>query len=244
VASPEAWDDYNRNQVVNYRKNNGMKESEQSTAVWLHLARNEALQKMSEYSEEYFDREKFKLALDEIRKFTCRKPEVLYPEMVELCRKSGVILVIVPEFKTTHISGAAVWLNAANAMIALSLRYKTNDQFWFTFFHEAAHLLFHAKKGIYIDTKAAGTSIEEKEADKFASDKLIPEMQYQRFTETGIFTKDAIVNFAHSIGIHAGIVVGRLQHEKRIPNSFHNELKERWQISPGYSPQEIITANK
>lgn len=60
---------------------------------------------------------------------------------------------LVPELKDTYISGATEWLSVDKALIIMSLRYKSNDHFWFTFFHESGHILLHNKKEVFIDTK-------------------------------------------------------------------------------------------
>lgn len=110
-------------------------------------------------------------------------------------------------------------------MIAVSLRSKTNDHFWFTFFHEAAHILLHGKKNIYIDIKEEGTSLEEQEANKFAGGLLIPEKYYQQFIQQNKFFPGDIKLFSKEINIHPGIVTGRLQHDGFIEHNWHNELK-------------------
>ena len=226
VSSPEVWDKYNQKKAVAYRKSDKFKESEESTAVWLRIAEKEA----EEIEVENFDRGIFKKILSEIREFTVLTPDEFYPRMVGLCRSAGVALVLVPELKVTHISGAACWLSQYKAMIAISLRYKTNDNFWFTFFHEAAHILLHGKKNIYIDIKEEGTSKEEKEANDFAGEILIPEKEYQRFIQQNQFFENHIKTFSQEINMHPGVVVGRLQHDGKIEHNWHNGLKEKYII--------------
>lgn len=227
VATPNAWDDFNATRAVNYRKSGKFTESPEATSVWLHLAEKES----EKISAKTFDKEKFSANLKKIRTFTVETPEVFYPQMVALCAEAGVKLVFVPELKETHISGAALWLNQNQAMIAVSLRYKTNDHFWFTFFHEAAHLLLHGKKLIFLDRRESDNSKEENEANAYAGEILIPEAKYREFAEFRGFDAASIRGFAASIGIHPGIVVGRLQHDKLLAHKFCNNLKERWQIS-------------
>ena len=52
-------------------------------------------------------------------------------------------------------------------------RYKKDDFFWFTFFHEAAHLLLHSKKETFVDD-GTDNDVIENEANDFATDFLIP----------------------------------------------------------------------
>ena len=119
-------------------------------------------------------------------------------------------------------------LAAECSSIQLSLRYKTNDHLWFTFFHEAAHILLHGKKLIFLDTgKNEGNT--EKEADNWAADFLIPPKKYQTFLEEGSLSKSSIAEFAGEVGIAPGIVVGRLQHDGLLKFSQCNDLKARFE---------------
>jgi predicted transcriptional regulator len=112
----------------------------------------------------------------------------------------------------------------------MSLRYKTNDHFWFTFFHEAAHILLHGKKEIFIDDIKSFHSQEENEANSFSRNILIPEIEYQRFVSKNTFYREDINSFAKKIQLHPGIVVGRLQHDNYIDYKWHNDLKEKFEF--------------
>ncbi len=116
-------------------------------------------------------------------------------------------------------------------MMALSLRYKTNDQLWFTFFHEAAHLKLHSKKLSFIDgTDSTSKDQKETEADQFASDYLIPPRAYRRFLEKGDYTADSIRKLAGILSIAPGIIVGRLQHDGALEWNELNHLKCRFKL--------------
>ncbi len=227
VSSPDVWDEYNQKKAVAYRKSDKLKESDEATAVWLRIAEREA----EKIETKNFDRGTFRSILPEIRELTVLTPDEFYPRMVEFCRSTGVALVLVPELKDTHISGAACWLSQHKAMIAISLRYRTNDHLWFTFFHEAAHILFHGKKNVYIDIQEDGTSREEQEANYFAGKIMIPEKMFQRFIQQNQFFENHIKAFCQEINIHPGVLVGRLQHDGKIKHSWHNSLKAKYIIT-------------
>jgi Zn-dependent peptidase ImmA (M78 family) len=113
----------------------------------------------------------------------------------------------------------------------LSLRGKTDDHLWFTFFHEAGHVLKHGKRAVFVedgDEKAAARDPREAEANAFACDLLIPAADYERFCTNGDFSLAAIRRFATRMGIAPGIVAGRLQHERKLPFSRGNQLKRRF----------------
>ena len=178
-----------------------------------------------------FDLKLFRVVVREFRSFTVRPIGDVTEEMVSACASAGVALVYVPQLPKTSASGATRWLNAQKALIQLSLRYKKNDQFWFTLFHEAAHILLgHSKKAILVsDAKFSGAE-EEDEANRFAAGLLIPKKEWRRFLAGNKrMSRDAVLAFASEIDIAPGIVVGRLQHEKLIPFSQLNGLKQTFQ---------------
>src|SRR5206468_385214 len=81
------------------------------------------------------------------------------------------------------------------ALIQLSLRYKRNDVLWFTFFHEAGHILLHGKKELFVESDARGTNQKEREADVFSADMLIPPQRFRDFMTASDFTKSAVEKF-------------------------------------------------
>ncbi|MDY0171208.1 MAG: ImmA/IrrE family metallo-endopeptidase [Thermoguttaceae bacterium] len=119
------------------------------------------------------------------------------------------------------------WLTPEKAMIGLNLRGKRDDRFWFTFFHEAGHLLNDSKKETFIDVDYEEDP-REQNANRFAADLLIPPERARHLDELKSYR--AVVRFAESLGIAPGIVVGRLQREGIIEYSNLNRLKVtfRW----------------
>lgn len=221
VASPDAWNNHWQNTEVNFRKSKAMSSDTYALAAWLRQGELQA----SAIRCHPYDSAIFQNSLLDLREFTRENPDVFCRKMVESCAKGGVALVFVPELPKTA-SGATYWLNPHKALIQLSLRYHTNDHFWFTFFHEAAHILKHHKKAIFIEQEGY-SSPEEDEANKFASDFLISDNLLQKFIDIGVFTVESVTRFADLIGIAPGIVVGRLQHDGHIPFSALNGLKQK-----------------
>ncbi|MBL0713220.1 MAG: ImmA/IrrE family metallo-endopeptidase [Desulfosarcina sp.] len=58
-------------------------------------------------------------------------------------------------------------------MIIWNLRGKSEDPFWFSFFHEAGHVLNDSKKDMVINDGKSNDSRELK-ADDFSAELLIP----------------------------------------------------------------------
>lgn len=172
-----------------------------------------------------YSKEKFREALKSIRKLTVAPPDDLGEKMQMLCREAGVELLFVREIPKSGICGAAYWINDTPC-IQMSLRYKKNDHFWFTFFHEAAHILCEHKKMVFLDCDQIEDTDMEKEADRISRDFLIPPTAYRAFVRSHRFYDADICRFAAQIDIHPGIVVGRLQHDKLIQWNWHNGLKD------------------
>ena len=99
------------------------------------------------------------------------------------------------------------------------------DQVWFTFFHEAGHILLHGKKDVFLELHGM-TSEKEEEANRFASNILIPPDELNEFLQERV-TLSRIQQFANRIGTHPGIVVGRLQRDKRLGYKVGQKLKLR-----------------
>jgi len=124
------------------------------------------------------------------------------------------------------VSGVARWLNPSKALIQLSMRYKSGDHLWFTFFHEAGHILLHGKREVFIDVEGMKNEKED-EANRFAANKLIPPLQYRQLLDMAPFNRPKLKAFARQADIAPGIVVGRLQHDGYLPYSYCNDLKQR-----------------
>ena len=171
----------------------------------------------------------FRATLGSIRELTTKEPHAFEPHVRELCAETGVVLVLVPEITGARASGAARWLTPTRGMIQLSLRYRWEDHFWFSFFHEAGHLLLHGKRNVFIDQPNGSTDEFEVEANKFAQDLLIPPSHDSLLPN--LKTADEIRTFANLIGIAPGIVVGRLQRESLLSYNQFNNLRRRFTLS-------------
>lgn len=222
VASSESWDDWNRIATTSFRKSQAFEGEHKSVSAWLREGERRALNLPCEL----YNRQKFKAALYEIRPLSRESPCEFLPRMEQLCSKAGVALVLVSQLPKTRVSGATRWLSPTKGLLQLSLRFKTDDHFWFSFYHEAAHILFHSKKAVFLEN-ANMSGDEETEADSFASNFLIPEKEYVDFIQTMHFNRLNIEEFADTLGIAPGIVVGRLQHDRLIPFNRCNILKQR-----------------
>ncbi|MFZ2447499.1 MAG: helix-turn-helix domain-containing protein [Syntrophobacteraceae bacterium] len=221
ISSPDQWDRYVKaytGQVV-FRKSKAYESDLPAVIAWLRRGEINA----RELHCTAYDQAKFKKALSTIRGLTAESPDVFHPKMVELAAAAGVAVVLVPELPKIRISAATRWLSPQKAMIQLSLLYKRNDQFWFSFFHEAAHILLHGKRDIFINNQEDSQDVKENEANSFAANFLIPALSYRALIKDGAPSRETVSRFASELGIAPGIVVGRLQREQIIPYSFYHD---------------------
>lgn len=155
-----------------------------------------------------FDRAAFREALTRIRSLTKEKQEKFEPALKELCAETGVAVSLVQEMKKVPWNGATKWLSPQKAMILLSLRGKGEDKFWFSFFHEAGHVLHDNRKDILINDGSKDDPREVR-ADEFAAKFLVPP-EYDRRIK-GIQSKDDVLRLAEELDIAPSIVAGRFQ---------------------------------
>lgn len=236
IASPEQWESSYVEMKARFRQSQIGDSNMGAKTAWLRLGEIEVenLRRDAYYGGQSakYSASKFKAALRDIRELTVCDPEDFQEPMRKLCMDAGVYLIFVPAIPKARVSGVARWLDRRCPVIQLSLLGKWNDRFWFSFFHEAAHILLHCdkKEDIFLDDEFAVDSENrfEFEANEFADDHLIPpefEVQLE-----SLRTKHAVESFAAEIGIHPGIVVGRLQKENVISFSRFNDLKVRYEF--------------
>ncbi|WP_025146871.1 HigA family addiction module antitoxin [Pedobacter jeongneungensis] len=224
VASPIQWEKVYLEDYVHadFRKSDRHSSLLSSMAAWLRIGelrlRNVALPE--------FSKDTFKLKLKEIRNLIAHQPEDFPYLLKTLCESAGVALIYSHSLPKAPISGAARWVGGT-PLIQITDRYKTNDHFWFTFFHEAGHILLHGKKDVFIeDFEGVDNNLEkEKEANDFARDWLLPDSFIDEMDD--IYDERTIRRIAKTYSIHPAIVLGRLQNLQKVPHHFGANLKIR-----------------
>ena len=208
---------------ISYRKATKRKASPEALTAWLRRGELQA-QKMDMVE---YDKKAFRGALREIRGLTRKAEDGFDAKLRDICAVCGVAVVFVPHLKRTYVNGATRWLTPKKALIQLSIRNRFKDIFWFTFFHEAAHILLHGKTESFIDVDNQADSDDERDANNWAMNFLIPITDYVRFHGRSRFTRSAVTSFAKEQGIAPEIVVGRLQHDELIMYSEFGDLRPK-----------------
>ena len=157
-----------------------------------------------------------------IRRMTVLPPEEFCPELMKRLAECGIALVFLPHLKGTFLQGATIQ-DGNKIVICMTVRGKDADKFWFSLFHELAHIILGHMTGRTSDE-------EEKAADKWAAEALIPAEDYDPFIRVGDYSEDQILKFASDKKIAPGILVGRLQREGLIKYNMLNYLKEQYEI--------------
>lgn len=243
VSSPDSWDDVWKAHHVAYRQTRLSEPNDYAISAWLRAVELRA----EEIDVQYFDENALLVVLNDIK--ACTRMDIVEAlNRVEgILSQCGVALVFVPALPNTGVSGCTRWVSKNKAIVALTLRYKWDDQIWFTLFHELGHVLLHRKKHSFIldnpEDQLTDSVVDpemqavEEEANRFAADVLIPPKLLQEFISFGVLESGYIEQFAEAVGIAPGIVVGRLQRDGLLKPYMGNALKQR--VHWAYSDAEV-----
>ena len=137
----------------------------------------------------------------------------------EFLNKSGIHVVLEPHLPKTHLDGAVLKLPDGSPLVALTLRHDRLDNFWFTLFHELAHLALHLEQAdfeaFYDNLDDPSRDQLEQEADRLATEALIPLEQWKASGLVKHAPADAVIRFADQLRICPAIPAGRVRFERK-----------------------------
>ncbi len=227
VSTVDEWRDTwlsDRTGLTAYRTSPVFTAQSASVAAWLRQGELAAV----ELAVDTWSRECFERLLPSLKSLTrVREPAEFIPQLQKQCAACGVAVVIVRAPNGCPASGATRVKNG-KAILQLSVRYLRDDSFWFTFFHEAGHLLLHEDR-LFLEwsDRRELDSHEEAEANKFAGQVLIPPSEEAALRALPHEYR-SIMRFAKNLSISPGIVVGQLQHRGLVRQDKLNFLKKRY----------------
>lgn len=225
VSNQNAWKAYYYKQElkVNFRVSLAHTNGALAVAAWLRQGELQA----SKLEVPSYNATKLKSALPKIKDVMAEHPEDFFHQLQELCKEAGVKVVYTPCLPKAPIHGATRWLGDT-PLIQLSARYRTNDKFWFTFFHEVGHILHHGKKYISIENIDYGEQdkLKEEEADNFAIKWTFSEKEEEEVLKLRHLSTSDIKSFAKKFNTHPALIIGRFQHKKLIPYHVGKEFIE------------------
>jgi addiction module HigA family antidote len=220
-----AWENYYFKQQLKVAFRISLAQTNEPYAIsaWLRKGELQAADlEANDYSEK-----KFKEVLPELKSIMAKHPADFFNQLQRICLRAGVKVIHTPCIKNAPISGSTRWLNDT-PFIQLTGRYNRNDSFWFTFFHEAGHILLHGKKDIFLEkVEYTDKDLEkEQQADEFACKWTLTDDEEAKILEATPLNEEVIRDFAKKFNTHPAIIIGRLQHKKLIPYSFGREYFE------------------
>ena len=161
--------------------------------------------------------------IPDIRKMTLLRPATFCSKLNKCLADNGIALVFLPHLKGSFLQGAT-FLDGRKIVVGLTARGKDADKFWFSLFHELAHIVLgHVGQSM-------GTSDEdEKAANAWSADTLIGADDFDVFRRKRDYSERGVLRFAKEQEIAPGIVVGRMQ-RCLLYTSFASCLADRSQL--------------
>ncbi|MGO4535183.1 helix-turn-helix domain-containing protein [Leifsonia sp. 2MCAF36] len=211
VSSISAWEAAWARPSAAFLQSSAFQAEPGAVAAWLRLGEQAA----QGVEAKPFDKATLRAAIPKLRELTLLSPEEFWPLVQEICARAGVAVVVVPEVTGARASGATRWLSPTKALVQLSVRHKRNDHLWFALFHELAHVLLHGKKEVFVESKLGhdgGRIDQEHEANDFARTTLIPVTAESELK--AVETPADARRLARQLGVHPGIIAGRIQHDR------------------------------
>ncbi|MGY3104728.1 MULTISPECIES: ImmA/IrrE family metallo-endopeptidase [unclassified Bradyrhizobium] len=156
----------------------------------------------------------------------------------------GIRFLVVESLPTAKIDGVCFWLNDNSPVVALSMRFDRNDNFWFVLRHELEHVrqrhgLHHMMLDAELEGEKAGTgenvAEEERQANLAAAEFCVPKKMMDAFIarKAPLFAERDILAFAKMTNVHPGLIAGQLRHRIGRYDRFGNHIiKIRGIVTP------------
>ena len=224
VSSLDDWKEHYQARLTQtkFRTSESFENAVGSTTAWIR--RGEIL--AEEMNCGPFKKESFGQSLSQLKALSREEnPSVFVPALQKECAKHGVAVVVTRCVAGCAASGATHLLEDGSALLLLSARFLSDDQFWFSFFHEAGHLMLHSNEAV-VEENGAETTLIEEEANAFAQKVILDPLGEDQLSALA-FNKFSIARFARRCNVSTGVIVGQLQHRTNKHSTF-NQMKIRY----------------
>ena len=229
VSTVEEWreEHVGRLERTRFRTSGAFESGVPATTAWLRRCESVA----DEISCKSWDPEGFRRCLIGLKSLSAEpSPRVFLPRLQMECAKCGVAVVVERCPSGCAASGATLMLKSRRGLLFLSARFLSDDHFWFSFFHEAGHLILHGEQ-LNIEGANGRVSLgKEAEANAFAQE-IILGPQGEPALQSLQINKFAIARFARRCGVSKGLIVGQLQNRKRLSPARFNGFKIRYRAA-------------
>lgn len=226
VSNLDDWKEHYQARLTQtkFRTSESFQNAIGATTAWIR--RGEIL--AEEMNCGFFKKEGFGQSLSKLKGLSREEnPSVFVPALQNECAKHGVAVVITRSVPGCAASGATHLLENGSALLLLSARFLSDDQFWFSFFHEAGHLVLHSDEAC-VEENGVEPTIVEQEANAFAQKVILDPLGEDELSALS-FNKFAIARFARRCNVSAGVIVGQLQHRTNKHSTF-NQMKIRYAV--------------
>lgn len=175
-----------------------------------------------------FDISKTDELVTKLKTIMCKAEDTVQKSLNELFSQYGIDFSVVMNFRGAPVQGFISPKSDDTYQMVLTIRGSYADIFWFSLFHELGHIVNGdvSSNANFIDYN--DNSHIEKMADEFASSCLINADDYKLFVEKADFSLESIKKFAKNQSVKPYIIIGRLQHEKRIGYNCFSQEKKRY----------------
>lgn len=176
-----------------------------------------------------FDVDVLRSLIPSLRALSLEDPSSFVPSVTKMLRSAGVIFIAEPDVSGARMSGAS-FEHEGSPVIAVTDKQKREDVFWFTLFHEIAHVIHEDYKMGAVDREETGTpkSAIEAKADEWAANALLPDAYLESMSQS--YSIASVKALASEYSVSPAIVVGRLQHQRILPHSWGNDVIRRFAI--------------
>lgn len=227
VASPEEWSKIYEYEALAFKIDAQYIKDPKTISTWLRIGEIQA----DRIEIQEFDKKKLTRSIPAIQALMYENPEDWLNRLQSICASFGVALVYTPCLSKAPIYGASRWIkNKTIPLIQLTDRQKDYNAFWFSFFHELAHIRYHNKSDIFISlTDIQQDDSKELEADRFASEMLLNETERREVFSYNSYNKSIILALSTKLKKHPGIIVSQIQrkHKALYKDFALNSLKTR-----------------
>lgn len=200
VADPEAYNTVYGEGLISFRRSQRWEVDPFATALWLR----EAELKAGDIDTALYSKAAFLDLLPELTQLTTLPFADAFAQLQELCAKVGVAVVFNPGIEGTRTSAAVRWLGPERPVIALAERGQFEDSVWFSFFHEAGHVVLHPRRKSLIELDGEDDEDgAETDANQFAKKTIL----HGRARDLAkLSTREEVEEFSQQLGVHPGLV--------------------------------------
>ena len=178
------------------------------------------------------DTDMLRSKIPEIKQVMFLSADKIQNELEKIFSKCGIAFKIVRNFKGAPVQGFIKKTDNEKLILCMTIRNSFADIFWFTLFHEIAHIINGDARSIFIDFDSISNEIELK-ADKFARNTLIPLNDFKKFVAKENYSLGAIKEFAEKCKVSSFIIIGRLMKENLISWDNYSSERTRYKWTDG-----------